>query len=292
MTATDVARHHVENALAGRGAFFDRGPFVKRNSALDEAGTPVCTKAQGWHIPALMAWMPSCGSARRRGQAPKPPCGAPKAQGLTAAPMAEPSSPGQKCRPDRTPPTRGPARGVPSSLHRRPVGSWFFSRSASAAARWASKGLDLPMSTAGSPASGRPTAFSRNGPHLRPGGELASRAEPAAPPGARTACPPQAVAVPQRNGSPLRQIVCMTTASLRARAARALFMPTRLLNRTAHALSVDQRCTLARSVVAASNSKVRTNGSPHRETAPERLVSPIGAGGVSAQNERRRRASA
>ena len=67
-----------------------------------------------------------------------------------------------------------------------------------------------------------------------------------------------ATAVPQRNGSPRRQIVCSSTASLRASAVRALFIPTRLASRTAQALGADQRCTRLSRVVAASNSSVRT----------------------------------
>ena len=57
----------------------------------------------------------------------------------------------------------------------------------------------------------------------------------------------------QRNGSPLRQIACMTTASLRASATRASVAPARRARRTAQAFSGDQRFTRPSSTVAASN---------------------------------------
>ena len=56
----------------------------------------------------------------------------------------------------------------------------------------------------------------------------------------------------QRNGSPLRQIACISTASLRASATRALLPPARCARRTAQARSGDQRFTRPSSTVAAS----------------------------------------
>ncbi len=56
----------------------------------------------------------------------------------------------------------------------------------------------------------------------------------------------------QRNGSPLRQIACITTASFRASATRALVVPARCARRTAQAFSDDRRFTRPSSTVAAS----------------------------------------
>ena len=90
---------------------------------------------------------------------------------------------------------------------------------------------------------------------LAPGSEPSARREPAAG-DLRSFFPSfdQAArgSAAQRNGSPLRQIACITTASLRASATRALVAPARCARRTAQAFSGDQRFTRPSSTVAAS----------------------------------------
>ena len=139
-----------------------------------------------------------------------------------------------------------------SSFHT--PGSRFFSRSTIAAALSAPMGMDLPMSTAGWPA-GRPWPPTE-WPSPRPEERTWQPLQITSCRGCRLGY--AAAAAPQRNGSPWRQIVCRSTASLRASAARALFIPIRLASCTAQALGADHRWTRPSSVVAASNSSVRT----------------------------------
>jgi hypothetical protein len=55
----------------------------------------------------------------------------------------------------------------------------------------------------------------------------------------------------QQNGSPVRQMLFMITASLRARATRALFVPDRLAIFIAHTLRPKGRLTRVMMTVAA-----------------------------------------
>jgi hypothetical protein len=116
-------------------------------------------------------------------------------------------------------------------------GSRFFSRSTTAAASSASTGRDLPMSTTGWLGSRPwPTAGM-----IQPRPEERTWQPLPITPARAAVRSYAATAAPQRNGSPRRQIVCKSTASLRARPARALLAPARLASRTAQALAAHQR---------------------------------------------------
>ena len=111
---------------------------------------------------------------------------------------------------------------------------------------------------------------------LAPGSEPSARREPAAGGLRFPSLPAQAArgSTARRKGSPLRQIACITTASFRASATRALVLPDRCARRTAQALRADQRLTRPSSTVAASKRHVLTSPSPQREIAPVRSTSP------------------
>src|SRR6185503_2465588 len=78
----------------------------------------------------------------------------------------------------------------------------------------------------------------------------------------------------QRNSVPSTQMRCMITASRRARATIAFFMPRRLAICIAQALSQDHLVERTNMMWAASYSMTRIISSPHREIAPVRSISP------------------
>lgn len=79
---------------------------------------------------------------------------------------------------------------------------------------------------------------------------------------------------PQRNGSPVRQMLCKITANLRARAMRALFVPDRLAICIAQTLKPRDRLMRVIMTVLALLRHRRTSVSPHFHICPLRSISP------------------
>src|SRR5262249_34936376 len=92
-------------------------------------------------------------------------------------------------------------------------------------------------------------------------------------------CHAAAASLVHRNWVPSTQMRCRITASRRARATIAFFMPRRLAICIAQALSHDHLVETSSMVCAASYSITRIISSPHRDIAPVRSIAPDILGG-------------
>ena len=107
-----------------------------------------------------------------------------------------------------------------------------------------------------------PQPIERGHRNHRPGGTSQAQGSPAISGKDRD----QAGSLPHRNEVPSIQMRCRMTASLRATATCAFFMPLRLASRSPQAFSAHQRRVGRSKTLAASKRYVRSKRSPHRET--------------------------